>query len=781
MRTMKPYLVCCCALLAGLAAGVVLANERPLAPKRWDLSAAEEAMRSADDLWLKGNPAEASRRYEEILSNLPREGEPFRPMIVMRLARSQYASDRKEDCLKTLKRLDVLDYVPEHHALGAKELTALIQTGKNPGYARTPVPPLPQVQTTLEVSPAGEFRDLAAALTEARRVREAGDTVEIVLAPGTYLQRETVKLGKEDSGLVIRSKDPENPAVLTGGVALKIWKVATDPEVLRQLPESVRGEVLVCDLTAHGIEDLGELEFGGFSSMRAEGDHARFKTFPVPELFHKGEPQTLARWPNDTLVRLPVETAPETPDPRFARWAKEKDLWLYGYWGRDWADAYEKVAGIDAAGRISLVPPTNRFGFGRGMGFAVNALSEIDQPGEWHLDTERGLIHYLPPADFDPDQCMLSSYGTAIAADTCDDLQIRDLKVTYVRGDAIRFTQCSRLLIVGLEITHCSGLGLSVQGGEEHLIHSCRIHSMGRGGIDFSAGDWRELIPGNSVIENCRISTLSRIDRTYTPALLLEGMGIKVRYNSFVDIPSSAIRVEACDTLIELNEFRHCVYESGDQGAIDMWANPLYRGNIIRWNDFDGIRNDGLLGAAAVRHDDFISGFMVFENIFRKGTTHGFGAVQINRGTDNHIEGNIIIDWHKAFTGHTAGGPNWKRILTEHGHSGRVLAETDWQSEAWKRKYPMLRDLFNGDDNRTLLAGNLLLGPGEWGGVSRGIMFANREGDREFHAKDLDSIRPFVFPWQSIPLERIGPYDLVEGTEGRPSPPGGFPVGASRE
>jgi hypothetical protein len=758
MQTMKSYLPCCCALLVWFVAGVGVAKDAPVATKAWDLATAEQALIKADDVWMKGLPREASPLYEETLSNLPKAGEPFRPMIIMRLAKSQYADGKKPECQQALKMLSQIEYVPEHHLLAAKELMIMMETGKNPGHARTPVPPLPKAQETIEVSPAGQFITLPAALTAARKAREGGRSVEIVLAPGTYVQKETLTLGKQDSGLVIRSKDRENPAVLTGGVTLKTWTEATDPEVLSQLPESVRGKVLVCDLVAHGVGDVGELVFGGFSSMRADGGHARFKTFPVPELFHKGEPQTMARWPNDTLVKLPVETAPEKPDPRFARWAKEKDLWLYGYWGRDWADAYEKVAGIDEAGRISLVPPTNRYGFQRGMGCAVNALCEMDQPGEWHLDTRKGVIHYLPPTDFDPDQCVLSSYGTAIVADNCDDLQIRDLKVDYVRGDAATFTQCSRLLILGMDITHCSGLGLRVQGGEGHLIHSCRINSMGRGGIDFKAGDWRKLIPGNSIIENCRISRLSRIDRTYTPALLLEGMGIKVRHNSFVDIPSSAIRVEACDALIEMNEFIHCVYESGDQGAIDMWANPLYRGNIIRWNDFVDIRNDGQLGAAAVRHDDFISGFMVFENVMRKGTTHGFGAVQINRGTDNHIEGNIIMDWHKAFTGHTADGDNWKSLITQHAHSSQVLSETDWQSESWTRKYPMVRDLLNGHDNQNYLAGNLLLGSGDWGGVNRGIMFANRQGSKEFHAEDRESIRPVMFPWHSIPLERIGPY-----------------------
>jgi hypothetical protein len=283
---------------------------------------------------------------------------------------------------------------------------------------------------------------------------------------------------------------------------------------------------------------------------------------------------------------------------------------------------------------------------------------------------------------------------------------------------------------------------------------------MGRGGIDILAGDWQKLEPGYTVIENCRISSLSRIDHTYTPALLVEGMGPVVRHNSFVNIPSSAIRLETCDALVELNNFFRCVYESGDQGAIDVFGNPLYRGNVIRWNDFDRIISESgsELGTAAVRHDDFISGFMVTENVFRKGSTHGFGSVQFNKGTDNYVEGNIIIDWHKAFSSIALWHMTWEEYLTSSRFS-KLLAGTDWESEEWQKKYPMLRDLYNGDDNHNYLVDNLRFGYGTWGGVDDAITFANKEGSRDFHGDTLISVKSLLVPWHPIPIDQIGPYD----------------------
>ena len=54
------------------------------------------------------------------------------------------------------------------------------------------------------------------------------------------------------------------------------------------------------------------------------------------------------------------------------------------------------------------------------------------------------------------------------------------------------------------------------------------------------------------------------------PSGLLEGIGVRVRHCRFEQIPSSAIRIEGSEMLIELNEFTRCVWESDDQGAIDM-------------------------------------------------------------------------------------------------------------------------------------------------------------------------------------------------------------------
>ena len=104
------------------------------------------------------------------------------------------------------------------------------------------------------------------------------------------------------------------------------------------------------------------------------------------------------------------------------------------------------------------------------------------------------------------------------------------------------------------------------------------------------------------------------------------------------------MRIEGNDQLIELNVIRHVVEESDDQGGLDMFGNPLYRGVTIRWNHWSDIVGGTHCGAAGVRLDDMISGVTVQGNIFERCGAVLFGGVQIHGGKENLIDGNVFLD-----------------------------------------------------------------------------------------------------------------------------------------
>ena len=80
---------------------------------------------------------------------------------------------------------------------------------------------------------------------------------------------------------------------------------------------------------------------------------------------------------------------------------RANDPWLFGYWHFLWADATIKIGKIDTEAKTITTAEPYHYG-GRGMSntqgiiyYAFNLLEEIDQPGEWYLDREAGIL-YLP-------------------------------------------------------------------------------------------------------------------------------------------------------------------------------------------------------------------------------------------------------------------------------------------------------------------------------------------------------------------------------------------------
>ena len=752
---MTRHLFIACLIVSGAVLG---AADQPL-------TVVESALIAADARWQAGAPAEAAAGYQALLAELPEVAAPMRPLLILRLVRAHQAADDRAAALAALTRLEALDYIPEHHAVAAEELRAVLAGEPHPGLRRTPIPPLATNAHRIVIGAQRDAADLPAALTLARRHRAAHpqQAIHILFAPGRYRVAAPVSLTAADAGrpeapLVIASLDPAQPAEIYGSTLLERWQPLRDEAVRARLPASSRDRVLVCDLRAHGIDDLGPIILGGgHSSMRAqlpdqkipEGRHCTFLSFPVPELFIAGRPQPLAAWPDRGFTTINPTQAPTNPEElaRRLRWRGETDLWLHGYWYWDWSDAWEQVAAVRDDGVIDLVPPVNRYGFRRSQARVVNALSELDQPGEWKLDAAAGRLYLLPPEGFDPATCSLSVATGFLRAEGLDHLHVRGLHLREFRGDILDLKNCSDILLARLELHNASGMGLRYDGGKRLLVHSCTITSMGRNGLDLLSGSWQQLDAGETLIENCRIGNLSRIDRTYTPALMMEGRGITVRHCHFENIPSSAIRIESSASLIELNVFKNCLYESGDQGVIDCWANPLLRGNVIRWNDFQAITASASYGAAAIRYDDWMSGFMAYENLFRTASRRGFGAVQIRWGNYNHIEGNILINGHALVSGRSG------RVNQRHARVRWALANADWRSEAWAKAHPLIPRLLDGGNNY-LLDNLSLVGP-RWG---RGVVrFANQTLPQAALDQPQD-LRPLLPPWRQIPLEHIGPY-----------------------
>jgi hypothetical protein len=270
------------------------------------------------------------------------------------------------------------------------------------------------------------FRTLVQARDAARELKAAPappGAVNIFLRGGVYPLTATFALDERDSGtaagpVVFRPYLDEEVRLL-GGQELPAgaFQPVTDPAILRRLAPGVRERLVQVDLRALGITDYGVIGPRGFRRPYAPG--------PL-ELCFNDEVMQIARWPN---AGLPLARMGQVIDPgadmrnesgkapvrydstqggvftylddRVGRWEPADDIWVSGIFAWGFSDDTLRVRKIAPEKRqIETTGPAfysimNHRPF---CGwFALNVVEEIDVPGEYAVDRQRGVLYFLPP------------------------------------------------------------------------------------------------------------------------------------------------------------------------------------------------------------------------------------------------------------------------------------------------------------------------------------------------------------------------------------------------
>ncbi|MEI8288870.1 MAG: LamG-like jellyroll fold domain-containing protein [Verrucomicrobiota bacterium] len=640
----------------------------------------------------------------------------------LRLAQTYRVEGNDSAAKDVYRRIQSRTTYLDHHRqeavgmLSEMERTAKGLPARDVTESRTKLPAIERYAAEIWVAPEGNDANSGqpakpvATLTRARDLvrellRSAKGPIAVILKNGEYRVNETLALSAEDSGgngtPVVWKAAESGKAVLYGGMRLKEFVPVQDAAILARLAPEARVRVLVCDLKALGLQDYGALAVRGYSQPPAP---------PTVELYVDGEPQTLARWPNEGFINAGKLIQPgsitngspsvfEYLDPRPARWATAEDAWLFGYWHFLWADSTLKIGRIDtAAKRIVTAKP---YDLGkRGMDdkqgikyYAFNLLEELDRPGEWYLDRRTGKLYLWPTGDTQRQKIELGVLKTPfLTTRDTSNLRMEGLVFDLGRFDGIQITKGDNVQLVGCEVKRMAGNGVIINGGTRHLLLGCDIHRTGRNATSLTGGNRATLERADFIVENCHLHHFGRIDRTYTPAIYVSGVGMRIAHNLMNDGPSSCVRIDGNDILIEYNDVHSVVRESDDQGAMESFGNPSFRGIVYRFNRFENIGNGDTMtaGQSAIRFDDVISGMVVYGNVFIRSANGHFGAIQINGGRDNVIDNNLFIDCKLGISGgYRKNHKHWAD--TEQGHK-----KDAYRTPLYHQRYPDMANMLDG-------------------------------------------------------------------------------------
>lgn len=738
---------------------------------------------------------------------------------IIRLA----ASDSEQKYRSALAEFQREDEI----ALSRKKIETLIAEGFVPdfraeeaGKIAPPTNPLPQSfkpSVTFFVAPNGnagaegtkanpfatlvQARDAIRALRKQRlengesELPEGGIAVEV--RGGTYEMPPQLLLEEQDSGtaespIVYRNFGNEKP-VFHGSRALKGFTKVSDATVLQRVPKEAHGKLMQVNLADCGIDVkmLPQIAPRGFG---ANGPGAA----PWLDVYVNDKPLQIARYPNvknlgnvtenvflrtgEILSEHKSGVENRKPgvfsysDERINRWTQAEDLWFFGYWKHLWAANSVKLEKLDVEKKqITVTTGANPYGYVKDAPFyAFNLLEEIDVPGEWFLDRKTGILYFYPPEE-----------------------EIAKMRLTVLDRPFVRLKNVSHTVFYRLNFGDGCASGAVAEGGNDvtfagcvfqrfgawglslhgknHRVIGCDVFQLGGGGISMSGGDVRTLTPGGCLIENNHIADLTRVDLVYGPAVSLDGVGNRIAHNLMHHSPAHGMRMGGFDHLVELNEIHSVVYESDDQSGIDMYGNPTWRGNVIRYNYWHHIGSGrDVAGQSGIRLDDMISGVFMYGNVFYKSADGHFGGIQVHGGKDNISINNLFLDCKAAFSFSSWGERRWLERLEKGSFADAVRSSgVDVTQEPFASRYPPLKDIRENAD-RNFIFRNAAVDCGSFTLHDRGVneLLDNVHVSSAI-LKEQDRIgfdelgRPVISPdWpvyrmidmRPLPLEKMGLY-----------------------
>ena len=204
------------------------------------------------------------------------------------------------------------------------------------------------------------------------------------------------------------------------------------------------------------------------------------------------------------------------------------------------------------------------FGISSGARFyVVNSLQALDAPQEYYIDAISLDVFLIPPVTHsgltEAEVTVSAARGALISMVNVHHTIFENLNLSFTRGDAVVAENCTFIAYTNLTVKNVGLGGLYLPGGANNTVQGCSIAYSGGTGISISGGNRTTLTPAHHVIEDNVVHSFSRRCFTYTPALNVDGVGIRAARNEFFDAPHSAILNSGNNNIFEYNIIHHTV------------------------------------------------------------------------------------------------------------------------------------------------------------------------------------------------------------------------------
>ena len=332
----------------------------------------------------------------------------------------------------------------------------------------------------------GPFATLACARDAVRELKKKKSTdILVLIREGTYPLKKTIAFGLQDSGVgdstVTYAAYPGEKPVFSSGREIKGWKKVSGK--LPGLPKEAQGKTWVANVsdrffTLYDAEGLlprarstGFIPLAGGSRNRLHFPKGRLKNWPNIE-----DVEIIIRphhaWISNVLPLVSVD--------------EEKQV------------AHTSIAATYAMNKLHFLKTTESC-------WVENVLEELDEQGEWVLNTKQGKVYLWPRGKspvMAPQLIELIRVEGEIDKQGAKDIPVRNLcfrGLTFMHGDRYTLTQDDAGLQHDWDMLDKANALVRLRGTENCTIEQCHFTHSGSGAIRVDLHGQNNEISGNHI------------------------------------------------------------------------------------------------------------------------------------------------------------------------------------------------------------------------------------------------------------------------------------------
>ena len=515
--------------------------------------------------------------------------------------------------------------------------------------------------------------------------------VEIVICDNEYFVDDTVKLtkfsgGTKDAPVVYKGMDE---TILYSSRKVIFYDTdAPSSSVLLKIPGDARNKICEIDISDLGIKNADDIK------MLYSGEEAMTKSrwpnnvYYMPyKIYDSGSATSLAYSENRNFII-------GYDDPRFENWTGIENIRIKGFPRYLWSFSDVGVTSI-GEGKIESDGSAS-YGLMNGAKlWFENVLEELDEPGEWYLDVLQQKIYFYPKYEYNHEIGIVYNSNDMFDIQNASNITFENIKFEGGANSAITVKLSDNILVKDCEFSFFAQKPLNMQVCNNSGVRNSVFSNLSAGAINIGGGEQSNLTNGLNYVENCEIFEYDLINPV-SQAINIYGVGNRISNNSIHDAFHGAITINGNNNIIENNEIYNVLMGTDDAGAIYMYANSTYRGNIIRNNYFHHLGTGGerysQTGIAAVYFDGFTSNQTLEKNIFYDCNI----GLHVNGGGYIKALNNVFVDVQAPFNVHRSDLSTvtyWSRLY-----------DIYFNKDIWYEQYPELKTHYS----ESAYVGNLL-------------------------------------------------------------------------